>query len=68
MRKSKKFVDDQVNSFTIVNNSKDFQDMKGRRIINLGDSKASQDAVTRSEMIAQLNEIRAFVGMPLLEG
>ena len=58
---------DLLNTFSMSINSKDTQDMHMRRISNMGDSKKNQDAVTRKEMIAQLNEIRAFVGMPLIE-
>jgi len=58
---------DLLNSFLMTANSKDTQDLHGRRITNMGDSKKNQDAVTRKEMIEQLNEIRAFVGMPLIE-
>lgn len=62
-----KLQDDQITSYLSTVNSKDTHDMRMRRIVNLGKSKKRQDAVTRQEIIEQLNEIRAFVGMPLIE-
>lgn len=58
---------DLNNAFVHTNNSKDFQDLHGRRAINAGKSKDGSDLITRKEVIDQLNLIRAFVGMPLIK-
>jgi len=58
---------DLNNAFTHTNNSNEFLDIHNRRIINVGKSKYDTDAITRKEVIDQLNLIRAFVGMPLIQ-